>query len=990
MEKHWQKVKEIFAGALLLLPEARGEYISQQCKNDENLRKEVETLLDSHESSEGFMDSPAIGEVVEEIHNPQLGRGESLNQYQIIRRLGTGGTGEVYLAVDNTLNRKVAIKILSKSFSDDIADLRRFLREAKLASSLNHPNILVVHEIGVSDDLHYIVNEYIDGETLNDYVNHRDPSLIMIVEICIQICQAMTAAHKVGIIHRDIKPENIMVRDDGILKVLDFGLAKLTHNSNKEIGRDAQTEDIVSTKKGVIMGTVAYMSPEQTRAKEVESRSDLWSFGVVLFQLLTGELPFPGETTSDIIASILRNEPPSILRFIPNIPNEFEEIISKTLKKDPNERYSTADQILQDLKRIRRQLKQKPGDDLLQRKIAANLLDENDTDSYPTTNTVERSDSYRYRLRSFITDRLSISTSQSNWLALLLLLATAASFTGYFAFYYSKSSTVPTDARQQMQFAKLTDERLAVPLTAISPDGNLIAYIVKKDVMESLRVRQTAGSGVSDIRPLGKNVYQRLQFSANGETIYFTASKPNNDSALFEIPIIGGSAKLIADDVDGNTSTVSPDGKLLAFVRGQKKITIVDLKTEARRIISETSLGEFYSSIAWQSDGKTLTASLSAKNNETSFLLNISIENGTTQQLKSPPWTKVYKTAWLKDGSGIIVNGRLRQDEANQIWLLAYPGGDVRRITNDTNDYFGLDLTANNESLVSGKIERVMNIWVTGDSFKFPGQKTTFNSGKNDGALGVAWTSDRRIIYTVGRANDTDIWSANIDGSENQKITSAPSSEFFPKISPDGQRIVYISDESGNNDIWSIKSDGTSPVQITKTNAIESFPSLTPDGNWVVFDRTDQEGKKFIWKVRVDGGDSVRLTRTAIETEHPVVSPDSSLFVCIYGKWSSEIGPKLALYSIDGGKPIKILDLPNVVRSNIIRWAADGRSLIYIDDSSGADNLWRQPLEGGPPTQLTKYNSQEIMYFDVSKDEDEILLARGEEFFEVIKISGFR
>ncbi|MCB1024580.1 MAG: serine/threonine protein kinase, partial [Acidobacteria bacterium] len=341
METNWLKVKEIFVGALLLRAEARDEYISEQCKGDEKVRSEVETLLASYDASKGFMASPAIEEVAEEILDLKLRLGESLKQYRIIRELGTGGMGEVYLAEDKNLGRRVAIKILNRSFSQDTGNLKRFLQEAKLASSLNHPNIMVVHEIGISDGLHYIVTEYIEGETLYNYVLNHNSSAIEIIDLCIQISQALGIAHDAGIIHRDIKPENIMVRQDGIVKILDFGLAKHTPLTGG-VPSNALREDILSTQKGMILGTAAYMSPEQARGKNVSLRTDIWSMGVVIFQLLTRKLPFSGETTSDIIASILRNEPPRLLEFVSNVPNELEQLIQTSLEKNPEDRYQNA------------------------------------------------------------------------------------------------------------------------------------------------------------------------------------------------------------------------------------------------------------------------------------------------------------------------------------------------------------------------------------------------------------------------------------------------------------------------------------------------------------------------------------------------------------------------------------------------------------------------------------------------------------------------
>jgi eukaryotic-like serine/threonine-protein kinase len=290
--------------------------------------------------------------------------GTCLGRYEIRSPLGAGGMGEVYLARDTQLDRDVALKILPEHLASDEQRMRRFVHEAKAASALNHPNIITIHEVGQTDSVHFIATELIDGVTLRHLMKKARMTLREAFDIVIQIASALTSSHAAGIVHRDIKPENVMLRSDGYVKVLDFGLAKLIEEARRSQRSDPEaptasaieTESAVQTEPGVVMGTVAYMSPEQARGLTVDARADIWSFGVVLFEMIAGRRPFGGDTTSDVIASILEREPAPLSRYVPNVPAELERIISKTLAKDTEERYQTVKDLLIDLRRLRKQV----------------------------------------------------------------------------------------------------------------------------------------------------------------------------------------------------------------------------------------------------------------------------------------------------------------------------------------------------------------------------------------------------------------------------------------------------------------------------------------------------------------------------------------------------------------------------------------------------------------------------------------------------------
>jgi serine/threonine protein kinase len=355
--ERWQKVKGIFQSALDRAPGERSAFLANACGGDEPLRKEVESLIASHEKDGSFIDSPAYEAAAGMLaSDPELTVGQTIGHYEILSTLGKGGMGEVYLAQDIKLSRKVALKVLPGAFTQDQERLRRFEQEARATSALNHPNILTIFEIGEADGRHYIAAEFIEGETLGQRIAVGPLKLGETLDIAEQIASALSAAHGAGIVHRDVKPENIMIRRDGIVKVLDFGLAKLAQIQSGRSGPDDSTRALVKTSPGVVMGTVAYMSPEQARGLALDARTDIWSLGVVIYEMLTGSAPFSGATSSDTLVSILEREPRSLNTFSPAIPEALEWIVTKCLTKDCDDRYQTAREMLTDLRRLKQRL----------------------------------------------------------------------------------------------------------------------------------------------------------------------------------------------------------------------------------------------------------------------------------------------------------------------------------------------------------------------------------------------------------------------------------------------------------------------------------------------------------------------------------------------------------------------------------------------------------------------------------------------------------
>ncbi len=987
MRQDWQQVKQIFATALVQTPETRAEYISNECHGDLELQHEVESLISSHDSAAIFLESPAVYEVAETFSESTqtLNPGEFVKHYRITKHIATGGMGEVYLADDTKLERNVAVKILNENFESGQSNLSRFFAEGKAVSALAHPNILVIHEIGEYEGTYYIVSEFVEGETLGKMIKKSDYALIQVIDIAIQVARGLAAAHKAGIVHRDIKPDNIILRGDGIIKVLDFGLVKRIGKQDPLIDYNAQTQELINTKAGMVLGTAAYMSPEQARGKPVDTRTDIWSLGVVLFQMLSKQLPFPGETTSDIIASILKNEPPSLEKLAPSIPCKLVAIIEKTLEKDADRRYQGAEELLIDLGRVRRSLENdtEAKTEPLQFRVNGNRKGTKKTDGNYISVTVDEVPGESAEHQSFFSTAYTSARSHPNILALILVGFSVL----LIASYYGVSRFRPNDnanSFQNMELKKLTSEGNAGEWAAVSPDGKYIAYVVKTENRESLAVRQVESSGLVEIVPPGNVRFASVAFAPDGNNIFYNVYEKPESGTIYEIPVLGGEKRKVVDRVD-DWIAVSPDGKNVAFTRGRKSLLTSPVKGGSERTVTSTKATEAFLYLSWSANGKSIFASLLSSSDPNNYLVEIDVDTGAETWRSETAWKRINGLTSLSDGTGIIISGRDPKSTRMQLWFVPYPTGAARRITNDLSNYFGISLTANNEALVSVKHERTSNLWIANEFEGNNAEQLSLGEGKDAGLMGISSSPDHTIVYTARDVGNFDIWSARADGANKRQLTSEQGTNISPVVSPDGKTIVFISDRKSGADLWRMDIDGSNLKQLTHTNDQEGFPSITPDGKYIVYNLVVAKDKATIWKMGFDGGKPIQLT--TMDTGRPIVSPDGKFFACDYGLGENM---KVAIFPIEGGKPVKLLDAKAFLDANTYRWASNGQALIYHDTRDHADNLWSQPIDGSAPKQLTFFESEEIYRFDISRDGNGFIVARGNTSSDVVLISNYR
>lgn len=941
-----------------------------------------------------------------------IASGTRLGRYEIRSQIGAGGMGEVYLAQDTKLERTVALKILPADVASDQARMRRFIQEARAASGLSHPNVAHIYEIEEQDGYHFIAMEYIEGETLRRRLSHTRLDLTEALDISLQAGAALAAAHAAGIVHRDIKPDNIMLRTDGYAKVLDFGLAKLTDKRGDATDTEAPTRALVNTDPGMVMGTAAYMSPEQARGQEIDARTDVWSLGVVLYEMIAGRTPFEGSSVSDVISAILNKEPPPLARYARDVPEALEMIVQTTLTKDKEERYHSIKEMMGALRRVKQRLdaaaeieRSAPPDgeqlheSLSQRSVVGgSSRDQRAVSTAPEIGRSSQIDSARTASSAeYLVAEIKRHKTGIVFALLGLALLAGALVTGLYFFVWRKASDQTartTNTRSSMKIVRLTTSG-KVDQAAVSPDGKYVIYSVRDGGQESLWMRQVAtGSNAQIVAPAKINI-GRQTFSPDGNYVYYPAWDESNPSgALFQVATLGGVPRRILANI-GSCITFSPDGNRIAFLRndnaasGEDQLIVANADgTNERKLTARKGDVFFtYGGPAWSPDGKVIaSAAGSYKGGFHSLVLAIDAETGEQREFSPQKYMDTGRISWLADGSGMVMNGSEGGLLFDQIWLISYPGGEAQQITHDLNYYNGTTLTADSRSLVTVQLDETANVWVAPSSDLTRGKQIT--TGKLEGLTNMAWTPDGKIVFTSTQSGNMDIWIMSADGTNQKQLTTDPQFDQAPTVSPDGRFIVFVSWRAGFPSLWRMDIDGGNLKQLTN-NQEDYGPQITPDGQWILF-RSWRTARQTLWKMPVDGGDPVQISDLFVIGQG--ISPDGKLIACIQIDEKPNMPRRLLILPFAGGTPVKSFDLPPTVDPSLAapRWTPDGLAVTLVDTRTGTPNLWSQSLDGGPLKQLTDFKPDGILSREWSRDGKLVALTRGAYTSDVVLISDFR
>lgn len=891
----------------------------------------------------------------------------------------------MYLAHDTSLERPAAIKVLKEELSGNREYWHRFKREAMAVSALNHPNILTIYDAEQCDGVPYIATEYIDGMTLRRYLRERLKNLGEALDIAMQIASALVSAHKASIIHRDLKPENVMVREDGYVKVLDFGLAKLAEgvrSDNFGAGwshADDQSTVSLHTDSRAVVGTLNYMSPEQLRGYDLDSRTDIWSLGVILYEMVAARSPFERLTESDKIAAVLEHHPPPLTHYVPSVPAELQQVAEKCLAKDREKRYRTAQELYEELKNVKRNLEL--GSDEIKRPRSAGT--EHHENSRGRKTAIE-SQPQPTDAHTGLLERLVSHRNRMPFVGLVgVMLAIAVGLLAYKYFRGADRDVPGARSESETGAVNLTNSGKAI-LGAVSPDGRYIAYIEESGESQTLAVRGVkTGDSVTLVAP-GHFNYVGLTFSPDGDYVYYVRYEGADVGQLYQTPLIGGGAKKLLSGVDSPVS-FSPDGRSIAFVRkdkkgGEDKLIVAGADSAGERVVATRRKGERFSArgAAWSPSGRSLVYGVGSwEGGFHTDIVELSLTDGTEKAVASQRWYSVWQLAW-RGKSDLLLSASVSSLGPNQIWKVSYPDGAVERVTNDLNDYIGLSISGDAGVLITVQNNRTKTIWVTPRDDARQDRQIATAAGAS---YGIAWAPDNRIIFSSMAGSNLNLSAINADGSGRRQLTAGLGDNYHPTVSPDGRYIVFSSNRGGSFNIWRMDAeDGSQPTQLTDGGA-DFYPHCSSD-EWVYYEHQG-DGVSSVWRVPIGGGTPSKLTEKYASV--PVVSPDGGLVACRYYIDGETKG--IAVLPASGGEPVKLFPIP-IINWQRVRWTPDGRALTYVAAREGVYNLWRQPLDGGPPLPLTEFKGEAIFSYDWSPDFKLLACERGVEISDVVMLGG--
>ena len=903
--------------------------------------------------------------------------GQTVSHYRILERLGGGGMGVVYRAEDTRLGRPVALKFLPENTSQDSLAIERFRREARTASALNHPNICTIYDVGELHGRPFIAMELLQGQTLKHRMLKKSLPVSEVLDIGIQIAEGLGAAHAKGVVHRDIKPANIFLVDRGPAKILDFGLAKLTAyrqpatNAVSESSIPTEVyflDDDTLTSSGASMGTVYYMSPEQARGEELDARADLFSLGVVLYEMATGKLPFSGRAVAMVFDSILHSQATPAMQLNPQLPAALEHILAKSLEKEAVLRYQSAAEFRADLKRLRRDLDRAVADasSLSAPRISTQQGDIS-SDSAVIASLVKR------HRRTIIT-----------WSAAALFLA------AILVYGLSRLGSHVSAPPASLEITRVTGSG-AVQQADISPDGKYLAYVRQQAGKQSLWLKQLSTDSEVQIANLQGDVCVGLAFSPDGSYVDFVR-QPRMTFAgdLYQVPALGGTPRKMLAGISGPPA-FSPDGQRVGFVRNTldtRGLVTASLDGSTERVLVSLKPPEqiYPFHAVWSPDGKTIAFS---RVTPQWILTTVSAEGGPPQPVPDARWDFIRDLAWLPASSDLVVAGVPQgapKSATDQLYEVPSKGGGTRQITHDLSSYVSVRVSADAKSLLALQEQIISTIQVA-----IPGKETEARSlsagnQNRDGYIGVAWTPEGSIVYRSLANQRYDLWEMGGDGANAHPLTSnnASLAAMEPAVSPHGDFLTFTQEDSNRHaNIWRMDRDGGNPKPLT-VGRNNFRPAVSPDGQWVVF-TSEQGGHSVLMKLPSTGGTPIQLTD--YNSFFPAVSPDGKWIACWY--FSGQDQPaQLAIIPFAGGQPAKVFTLPATSGGNI-HWTPDGRSVAFLIRGDDAVNDWTQPVAGGPPKQVTHFTSENIFYFDWFRD-GRLALSRGTEPIDAVLIKNFR